>query len=293
MRVLASALSILFLTAVHPMHAVQAAEDAEAASRAKINLSGRQRMLTQRMTAATCLATAGADRAHRIEVARASHMDFDKALHGLQHGDASLGLPNETNAAVLAAFAEVEAVWSVLGPAVQQLVAGDNHSIVLGQLLRLNLPALKTSNAAVQEIVAAYGGGDLDPALARAIDVAGRQRMLSQKMMKEACFVSIGLGAEASAQALLGTIDLFANSLLQLQRGDSDAGIAPPPTPDVAQQLRAVEALWGDYRTGLIAALESNGDGIRVADLTALAAMADEVLAASHQAVLRYVEATP
>ncbi|WP_415922013.1 type IV pili methyl-accepting chemotaxis transducer N-terminal domain-containing protein [Tateyamaria sp. SN6-1] len=284
-------LLVLFLLSCGPVAVPAAqADDQEAVqARQKINLSGRQRMLTQRMTAAACLVMINVDRENRILVAQGAHGDFERALHGLVHGDPELNLLPTQSATVRAALAEVDVVWRELGPAVLQLSAGDLHTVVIGQILAENLPALRLSNAAVGEFVKLYGSSDLDPALARAIDVAGRQRMLSQKMMKEACFVSAGLSPQENAAQLRETIQLFDASLQDLRQGDTDAGIAPPPTDAVAEQLETVAKAWVQYKSALNAVEPVVAIGDPRDQLAALAQQSDAILSAAHQAVLLYV----
>lgn len=67
-------------------------------------------------------------------------------------------------------------------------------------------------------------------ASADTINMAGRQRMLSQKMAKEAMMVAQGVEQRA---VLEKTINLFASSHEKLLRGDSSAGIAAPATAAV------------------------------------------------------------
>lgn len=219
--------------------------------RHKINLSGRQRMLSQRMAAATCMAASGFDGKSRAEVAWFAHSEFAAALAELQYGNESKNIPAEGDRAILAAFEEVEQVWASVGPAVQQLSSGDLHPVVLRQLLTGNLPLLKASNAVVTQIVARYGGDVIDPESAKTINIAGRQRMLSQKMMKQACFVAADFELEKNKAALVETIALFDRSLVQLRNGDGPSGVMAPPNPDVARQLDYVATLWEEYKLDL------------------------------------------
>ena len=244
-------------------------------------------MLSQRMAAASCLALAGVDSDNRAKVAQTAHADFSRTLTALRFGDPELDLPVEQNADIVAALAEVDTIWASYGPAVQQLSHGDLHSIVVAQLMDLNLPALKLSNAAVQEITRAYGAGVIDPASAKTIDIAGRQRMLSQKMMKEACFVAIGLNAASNQEHLDTTVALFDASLSKLIHGDDAAGVTAPPSRAVLVQLQKVETYWEQFRLGL-SLVEPNSPMSR-ADLAALADQSDRVLREMHQAVLLYV----
>lgn len=257
-------------------------------ARQKINLSGRQRMLTQRMSAAACIAKTGLDNGARAAVAQAAHDDFVKALNGLRDGDADLGLPDETQMPVREALDQVSVIWNNMSPAVRQLAAGYGDSETLSQIMATNTELLRLSNEAVQQIVFAYGGSSIPADVAKAIDVAGRQRMLSQRMVKAGCFVFVGVGGEAVRQELEAAIALFDVSLADLANGNIAKGIAAAPTQAVADQLGVVAQLWGPFRAQLEAI--ASGEQASGDDLIALAQAGDTLLAQAHQAVLRYVE---
>jgi len=81
------------------------------------------------------------------------------------------------------------------------------------------------------------------------INTAGRQRMLSQKMSKEAMTVKAGLSIEKSRAALADTHDLFDTSLNALIDGNSTMNIPPTKDPEILSQLRKVEGLWNNFST--------------------------------------------
>ncbi|WP_240913652.1 methyl-accepting chemotaxis protein [Thermococcus sp. JdF3] len=82
------------------------------------------------------------------------------------------------------------------------------------------------------------------------IDIAGRQRMLTQKMSKEALIVA--LGNDSYRNDLLSTAQLFDTSLRALLYGgkapihDTEWNIPPAP-PKVRAQLEEVERLWEPF----------------------------------------------
>ena len=130
----------------------------------------------------------------------------------------------------------------------------------------------------------------INPAKATTINVAGRQRMLSQKMMKEACFVTVGLQAKDSLAALQNTMALFDASLADLISGNEETGIIPPPNDEVAGQLERVRVLWEAYATNLSQIQLDGPDNAAIA--ATLAPQSDELLATMHKAVQLYVAAS-
>ncbi|MBI5524661.1 MAG: type IV pili methyl-accepting chemotaxis transducer N-terminal domain-containing protein [Desulfarculus sp.] len=77
------------------------------------------------------------------------------------------------------------------------------------------------------------------------VNIAGRQRMLSQKMTKEALLLGQGLGDAAQLrQQLEATSRLFQQSLQGLRDGDRRMNLPPTHDPEVLAQLERVAAQW-------------------------------------------------
>lgn len=91
---------------------------------------------------------------------------------------------------------------------------------------------------------------------AAAIDIAGRQRMLSQKMAKEAMMVVQGVESPATVDE---TIRLFQSSQRQLLEGDASLGITPPSDPQIRAQLEKVEKFAHVYANSLRAYMQRPG----------------------------------
>ena len=97
-----------------------------------------------------------------------------------------------------------------------------------------------------------FGGGLLLPGLAQsqvidindAINKAGRQRMLSQRLAKS--YMAIGQNVEGgSADKILAlSMALFDRQLVELK--------AFAPTPEIKSTYAALEAAWGEYKSALV-----------------------------------------
>ena len=203
----------------------------------KVNLSGRQRMLTQRMAKAVCFKAIGIDAGMHDGMAREAHALFASTLAGLRNGDADLGVLPTTDPATLEALSKVDVAWADFGPAV--IAALDGDAAAQERVFATNADILGLSDAAVGEYVRTVDGSRIEPSLAKAIDVAGRQRMLSQKMAKEFCQIVRGAPGDMRA-TMADTADLFESSHFALLSGDGLEGIAPPPSPDVEYLLLSV-----------------------------------------------------
>ena len=116
----------------------------------EVNLSGRQRMLTQKMSKEFYLITYG----HEVEKNQQSLKNtmrlFESTLESLVKGNKNLGLSPAPNENILAQLKEVDTKWKAfkvqLNTALNGTATRTNMRAVAGQ----NMPLLKSMNAAVQ-----------------------------------------------------------------------------------------------------------------------------------------------
>ncbi|MFZ5585181.1 MAG: methyl-accepting chemotaxis protein [Thermodesulfobacteriota bacterium] len=79
------------------------------------------------------------------------------------------------------------------------------------------------------------------------INIAGRQRMLSQKLAKEALLLARGRGDAAELRrALAATTALFEQSLGDLRQGNAGRGLPAAADPAIKAKLAEVAGLWGE-----------------------------------------------
>ena len=110
--------------------------------------------------------------------------------------------------------------------------------------------------------------------LADAINKAGRQRMLSQRMGK-AWLAMVHKTEDRSAQAVLDkSMALFDRQLVELK--------AYAPSPEIRETYTTLEAAWSDYKTALVGAAPSK------AGAAALLKADARVLALAHQGTVQY-----
>jgi len=93
---------------------------------------------------------------------------------------------------------------------------------------------------------------------ASAINIAGRQRMLSQSLAKEALLVAQQLESRTTLEK---TIDLFETSHQKLLSGDTITGMQAVDDQAIINQLRHVQALWRDYKNEILAFVDSPANG--------------------------------
>ncbi|NOY14536.1 MAG: HAMP domain-containing protein [Deltaproteobacteria bacterium] len=79
------------------------------------------------------------------------------------------------------------------------------------------------------------------------INIAGRQRMLTQKMSKEALAIKAGPATPEKRNTLQKTHTLFDSSLKALINGDKQLNLPPTQDSRILSQMRQVESLWTKF----------------------------------------------
>lgn len=283
--VLAAAVAFALPIALAPFSALASQVSPAEDGARKVNISGRQRMLTQRMSKAVCFANLGVAVDMHRNMALSARDLFDRSLNGLMNGDAELGMLPERDANALLSLDAVRVMWSEFGPAVEaSLAPGGTEAARI--VFAKNAALLKQSNAAVSALVIAHGSGALAPDIAIAINIAGRQRMLSQKMAKEFCEVATGLEVAAARQSLAETVSLFESSHIALRDGDATKQIIAAPSREIAAKLAEVEELWMEMKPVIEAVI--NGAVPGVDDLNLVADKNNPLLSTMNEAVGLY-----
>jgi len=204
-----------------------------------INLAGKQRMLTQKMSKEALFVAKGLDAdANKANLQKTAAL-FDKTLKGLIAGDSELNLPKTTNPEILAQLEVVSKLWTSFKANIDKVIAGNADKATLEAIAKENLPLLKNMNKAVG-MYAKASGSSLDPQMAKTINLAGKQRMLTQKMTKELLLVANGIDADNNKQNAKKTAQLFESTLNDL--------IAKCKNEDIKKQLNVVADLWAKYK---------------------------------------------
>lgn len=251
----------------------------------KINLSGRQRMLSQRIAQAACHAEMGVDRDANLRILAEATGLYHSTLQALRNGSDEMGILPEKDPSVIAALDAVGEIWPAFRDATEGVRLSDTGA--LDAIARTNTALLARSNDVVQALVASRGDAVVAADLAQTIDVAGRQRMLSQRIAKGACFVARGI--DGAAAELIDSIALFEASHAALLGGDADRGIVAAPFDELLAQLMIVDAGWADLRDA--ARRASGGQALSTADLSVLSKGLSDLLREMNTAVGMYESA--
>lgn len=194
---------------------------------AAIDAAGRQRMLTQRIVKAYCQIGL------RVtpEVSRAQ---LDGAIRRFDRQLAELGA-SAPNADARQALARVRAPWNGL-----RRLASAAPSREGAQRLDAQSEIVL---AAAQQLVVVLQDTAGTPQ-ARLVNIAGRQRMLSQRMAKVYMLRAYGVDAPSLRDELDAARSEFEGALAALRE-------APENTPAIAQELDAVALQWEWFKGAL------------------------------------------
>ena len=238
-----------------------------------LNLSGKQRMLTQKMSKEVMLVALGVELEKNVSNLKSTSALFDKTLKGLRNGSSELRLPPTSSKRILRQLGKIDKLWAEFYPNIQAITsAGKVTKEQVAAIAKNNLPLLKQMNKAVglYEKDAKKGGLKSDQGLAATLNLSGKQRMLTQKMSKEFLLVAYGHEVENNRLNLLETYTLFERTLKGLRVGDDTLGLPGTKQESILQQLSVVEKLWSDFKPIVVSAVENKGD-IAPAQITKLA----------------------
>src|SRR5574340_121423 len=194
---------------------------------AAVNKAGRQRMLSQRCAKAwlMILASVEVERGRKI-------LDGSVALFERQMGELGTLQPN---AEVTGAYGQLRTEWE----ACRALLVQPPTAAAAPAVFKANESVLAVAHKTTQAYEKAMGGS-----LGRVINLAGRQRMLSQRMAKFYLFQRVGVNAAESSAGLDKARKEFAAAQTELLA-------APENTPAVRDELALAQQQWLFFQAAL------------------------------------------
>ncbi len=118
------------------------------------------------------------------------------------------------------------------------------------------------------------------------INIAGRQRMLSQKITKEIFYIKSSENFDF--QNLNDDIETFEKNLFILINGDKKLGVYKPPNSDIKNKLNMVLKLWKPFKEKIIQ-LEKDISGVKK-DKEVMMNKFDDILKISDKVVKKMVK---
>ena len=256
-----------------------------------LNLSGRQRMLSQKMSKEVLLIALKHETAKNLSNLKATSSLFDKTLKGLRDGDDALGLPPTVSRRIIRQLDKIKALWIPFYGHINEIIgAGTVTESQLDIIARGNIPLLAQMNKCVKlyERDASKAGLKSDPGLAVTINLSGKQRMLTQKMSKEFLLVTNGYNVEENKLNLQETYGLFERTLKGLLDGDTTLDLPGTKSETIRAQLKKVQSLWENFKPNVAFAAKSGDNTIPKEKISALASGNLPLLSEMNKAVKMY-----
>lgn len=254
---------LAFMASPSVVHAAVSPAAASLGTAAAVNLAGRQRMLSQRIVKAYLMVGQGIAADDARAILQESIEQFESQLAALRAFQPTPG--------VRSALVSLEAAWNKCRP----ILASSPSKAGAVALYDVNEDLQKTAHS----VTLAYEGVTLAP-LDHLIGIAGRQRMLSQRMAKFYFYRTWELYDAAADMELHLSRAHFTAVLKQIEN-------SLLASPHVKASVARVRDAWGPYQETLFANREPGKmrrDAPRVAELS------EQVLAATEDLVAQLVE---
>jgi len=214
-----------------------------------IDLAGKQRMLTQRMAKLSieCSYKLNKNSCNDLEVDR---KHFNNVLKLFELAEKKHTLEPKLFDMVKDEIKEVKEAWVPFNEdikLIEKSEGGDKEA--LDRVLKNNLKLLTLSNDLVTEMLKYYRGKltELEQKILRVINVAGKNRMLSQKMTKEYLEKNI-LNIKEANKELQKSVKLYTLIMHTLINGNNKLQIPKVTNFEIKKQLKKVDTLWSKIK---------------------------------------------
>jgi len=250
-----------------------------------LNLSGRQRMLTQRISKDALLVAAGIDSDFAKKDLIKSAKLYDKTLNGFIKGDPSQKIVATKDPKIQEFLKTLKAEWE---PFYKNAInfANTKNKESLKYILKNNEKMLKLSHKLVQMYKHSSKSSNISKEMAEKVDLSGRQRMLSQKMLKEKLMILYNINKKSNIKKLKKDMNDFKTVLHDLINGSKERGWSPEPITHILAQLKVVNNIWQKFEPILLTDKLSRKDMSKVNKLNM------KLLFEMNKAVKMYEEAS-
>ncbi len=210
-----------------------------------IDLAGKERMLTQKISKEALLIFIGIDLNKNIQNLKLSSALFDKTLNGLINGDKELGLVATKNKTIQLQLLKIKKIWEPFYSRIKDIYNFNNITDkTFEYIYNNNLKILNEMNKAVLMYVKLDNKGVNKLKFANNINIAGRQRMITQRIAKDLLFYQANINTKQSLKDLKEMEELFNKSLISLLKGNKKLNIVKTTLPNIKRQLLITNEEW-------------------------------------------------
>lgn len=269
--------------------AARAADVDASVAKRHVNLSALQPMLAEQIAKAACFARLDINAKANLSYLAGSFVLFDKTRRGLREGNKALGLQAEQKQTVITALNHLDRTSEAWNARVSAVGASNSLSDELFFAITGGTePVVDAAMQVAEKAERTYAVGDrsfpLDISLR--INLASRQRTLSQSMAKDLCLIESGFNASDHRAELAEGIKLFEASLNALRDGFPAFSLAAESDPEQRAQLDFVATLWDEVKP--IYARVAAGEKPTAAELRLIAWQNNQILSQMNAAVFNY-----
>jgi hypothetical protein len=213
-----------------------------------IDLATNNKMLSQKMAKCAVLIKNGISVESNHKILIQSAKEFDSFIDGMYNGNESLKLKKESDKQILKELDEVNEVWKEFQLQVKNLYKdGKVNKDAYKYIIDNNEKLLRISHKLTQTIQSKVILNTNDnQVIVNTLKFADRQKMLTQKMLKEKFLVYTKENAKRNNVKLRGSIILFRNGLNGLMNGDDKRGIAKVTSKPIQQKLKEMQVLYNE-----------------------------------------------
>jgi len=241
-----------------------------------IDLSGKQRMLTQEMVKEAFLIKSNIDKKANIEKLTQSSKLFDKTLKGLINGDKELKLVAIKDKKIQKQLKKISTIWNDFYLNIKDILNKKNNEKQYYNITSKSQELLKEVNYAVE--LYAMQDKKSNFLLANDMNFAGKQRMLLQKMAKSILLVNNNIDIEKNKKEFIESQKLFTKILNGLSNGDKELKIKGTNLPTITKQLEVIKKSWNSNQTELQTALTTKNTKKVINDLDKLVDKSDKLV---------------
>lgn len=213
-----------------------------------VNVAGRQRMLSQRISKLVLSVANGNDRDRKL-LSEDIEL-YDNSLEAIWHGGKAMEIDIPPALMTMEKlFQKNKNLWVLFKENAEIIAKDTRDNLSFQEALSYIEDENRSLLQASDDVVIAYDSLPDARNYAHEINIAGRQRVLSQQMAKYA--FSIAIGDEKDREDLKQAIKLYEESFLAIRNGGASIPwgkeIKLPPS-SVKKTLEAVERLWNVFK---------------------------------------------
>lgn len=209
-------------------------------------IAGKERALTQKMTKEALLIALNIDVYKNRAYLKQSAKMYERILKAFVKGDKELKIVPAKNPKIINYIKEVMKDWRKFHKHLKPFYNANKISAKdLRYIINNNEELLRVSNRLFLMVKNEDNfDNKLTDSMINAIDFAGRESMLSQKIVKEKLLILNGINVEANKGKLRGSFILFDRALRGLLDGNEKRGLSPVAVSHIRKELLAVKTIW-------------------------------------------------